>query len=121
MSESNEVWQTLQAMNLAWTSGRVGALADYFHPDMVAIVPTTTQRLDGRAACIVGWIHSWREIDPKVQIYGNTAVVTYYYQISFDMGGKTHNLGGRDMLVFVKESGRWWVVADQFSGNPGPS
>jgi hypothetical protein len=29
-------------------------------------------------------------------------------------------MGGRDMLVLVREDGRWWVVADQFSPYPGP-
>jgi len=28
-------------------------------------------------------------------------------------------MGGRDMFFFVKEKGRWWAVADQFSPYPG--
>ena len=63
-------------------------------------------------------IHRWREIEPLVQLYGDTAVVTYYFDMAFDMGGRTIELGGRDMFVFVKENGRWWAVADQFSPYP---
>jgi ketosteroid isomerase-like protein len=60
----------------------------------------------------------WEEIDPKIEIHGNTAVVTYYFDMSFEMGGQTIKMGGRDMFVFVKEGGKWWAVADQFSPYP---
>ncbi|MCL5421261.1 MAG: nuclear transport factor 2 family protein [Nitrospirae bacterium] len=123
----DEVWQTVQAMNKAWTSGDVEELKDYFHEGMVAITATDRERLEGREACIASWsafakaakIRSWKETDPKVQFYGNTAVVTYYFDISFDMGGQTIMMAGRDMFVMVKENGKWWAVADQFSAYPG--
>lgn len=43
---------------------------------------------------------------------------TYYFDMSFNMGGQTVNLGGRDMFVFVKESDKWLAVADQLSLYP---
>ena len=93
---------------------------------MVAITATDRNRLDGGAACIAGWkgfattarIHRWKEVDPVINVYGNSAVVAYYFDMSFDMGGQTINMGGRDMFFFVKENGRWWAVADQFSPYP---
>jgi ketosteroid isomerase-like protein len=123
-----EVWQTLRALNDAWTKGDPGELVNYFHEDMVAITATDRERLEGRDACLASWsnfvkaarIHFWKEIEPRIQIYGNTAVITYYFDMSFDMGGQTINLGGRDMFVFVREGGRWWAVADQFSPYPSP-
>lgn len=124
-----EVWQTIQALNRAWTvKGNVDELKNYFHKDMVAITATDPERLEGRESCIAAWkafveatqIHYWKEIDPKIQLYndGNSAVVTYYFDISFDMGGQTMKMGGRDMFLLVKEDGKWWVVADQFSPYP---
>jgi ketosteroid isomerase-like protein len=122
-----EVWQTLQSLNRAWTTGHCDELKEYFHEKMVAITPTDRLRREGRQACIDGWagfvaatskIHYWKEIDHQINLYGNTAIVTYYFDMSFDMGGKTIVSTGRDMLVFVKEGGRWWVVADQFSAYP---
>ncbi len=50
-----EVWQTVEALNRAWTTGRVDELERYFHPDIVAITPTVRERLEGREACIAGW------------------------------------------------------------------
>ncbi|HEX2973539.1 MAG TPA: nuclear transport factor 2 family protein [Tepidisphaeraceae bacterium] len=120
------VLATLHALNRAWTTGHVEDLATYFHKDMVAIVPTMRHRLEGRDACIAGWksfvdiakIHAWREIDPEVHLYGQTAIVTYYYDLFCEIAGQSLHLTGRDMFVFVQEAGRWWAVADQFSSDP---
>jgi len=49
---------------------------------------------------------------------GDTAVVTYYFEGEFEIAGQRVTLGGRDMFVFVRENGRWWAVADQFSPYP---
>ncbi len=121
-----EVWQTIRALNDCWTKGNPELLINYFHKNMVAITPTDRNRLEGQKACVAGWvgfaraatIHYWREIDPQILLFGNTAVVTYYFDMSFSMGGQTIKLGGRDMFVLVKEEGKWWAVADQFSSYP---
>ena len=121
-----EVWATVRAMNNAWTKGDPNDLSKFFHRDMVAITPTDRHRLDGAAACVAAWkgfcsaarIHRWEEINPVIHIYGNTAVVAYDFAMSFDMGGNTINMGGRDMFFFVKEGEKWWAVADQFSPYP---
>lgn len=121
-----EVWQTLRALNDAWTKGKPENLKNYFHKNMVAITATQRERLEGWEACFTSWnnfvkaanIHDWKELEPRIQIYGDTAVVTYYFDMSFQMGGQTVKLGGRDMFVFVKENEKWWAVADQFSPYP---
>ena len=125
-SKKQEIWANVRAMNDAWTKGNPDDLAKFFHRDMVAITATDRNRLDGGAACIAAWkgftntarIHRWGEIDPLIHIYGNSAVLACNFDMSFDMGGQTINLGGRDMFFFVKENGRWWAVADQFSPYP---
>lgn len=114
-----EIWATVCGMNDAWTIGNPDDLVKFFHRDMVAITATDRDRLDGGAACVAGWkafaaaarIHRWREVDPVIHVYGDAAVVVYYFDMSFDMGG-------RDMFFFVREAGRWWAVADQFSPYP---
>jgi hypothetical protein len=53
-----------------------------------------------------------------IHVYGNSAVVAYDFDMSFDMGGNAVNMGGRDMFFFVKEGEKWWAVADQFSPYP---
>ncbi len=124
-----EVWNTLLALNDCWTTakGNPEDLKNYFHKNIVAITPTDIKRLEGREACVSGWvgfakaatIYRWEELEPKIDVFGNAAVVTYYFDMSFTMGGQRIELKGRDMFFFVKESERWWVVADQYSPSPG--
>jgi hypothetical protein len=121
-----EIWHTLRALNVAWTKGNPDDLRKYFHPDMVAIAGTERLRIVGRDACVASWknfaqeavIHHWCETEPLIGVYGNTAVVTYYFDMSFDRNGRRVDAAGRDMFVFVREDGRWLAVADQFSLYP---
>lgn len=121
-----EIWATVRALNDAWTQGHPDDLVNYFHPDMVAITASDRLRRDGAAECLAGWkyfaettqIHHWTETDPVIHVYGDSAVVAYYFDMSFTQAGKTIQMGGRDMFFFVRENGRWWAVADQYSAYP---
>ena len=121
-----EVWATLRALNDAWTQGRPDELVEYFHPQMVAVTPVDRHRVTGGAACVAGWkgfaekahIHYWRELDPVVKVFGDAAVVAYDFEMAFAMGGQEITMGGRDLFFFVREDGRWWAVADQYSPYP---
>ena len=121
-----QVWKTLTDMNDCWTKGDGSDLVRYFHPRMVAIVPSSRERLVGRDACVAAWVGfaksttilSWKAIDPQIELFDNIAVVTYYFNIHFEMNGQTIEMNGRDMFTFVKEDDRWLAVADQYSPNP---
>lgn len=124
-----QIWQVIQEMNRKWTvENKPDELMNYFHESMVAITATDMKRIEGREKCVAGWknfsknakIHFWKELEPKIQVYGDGkfAVVTYYFDMSFDMGGRTINMKGRDMFALVNENGKWLVVADQFSQFP---
>lgn len=121
-----EIWAMVRALNDAWTIGDPDELARYFHPDMVAITATDRLRREGADACISGWkgfarsarMHHWKETDPLIHVHGDSAVVAYYFDMSFEMGGDMVHSQGRDMFFLAKLDGRWWVVADQFSNYP---
>ena len=123
-----EVWETVKRLNRVWTEGDANGLDEYFHRDMVAICPTDRLRLEGQKACVAGWkgftdsarVLHWKELEPRIDLYGGGrfAVVTYYFDMAFETGGRTVQMGGRDMFSLVEEDGRWWAVADQFSPYP---
>lgn len=121
-----QVWATLRALNDAWTKGDPAQLAEYFHPEMVAVTATDRDPLRGRAACLASWqgfaaaatVREWREIDPDIRLHGDCALVSYAYQIVFEMAGQTIATEGRDLFVFILREGRWWAVADHFSAYP---
>lgn len=121
-----EIWNTIRTMNDAWTKGDPDDLKQFFHPAMMAVTATDRHRLDGGPACVAAWtrfartarIHFWKEIDPAIRVFGDSAVVAYDFDMAFDLGGQTIDLGGRDLFFMIREIGRWWVVGDQFSPYP---
>lgn len=121
-----DIWRTVRAMNDAWTKGNPDDLVNFFHPHMVAVTATDRLRRLGQAECLAGWkgfaqaatIHYWTETEPLIQVYGDSAVVSYYFDMAFTMGGQRIEMGGRDLFFFVREQGRWWAVADQYSAYP---
>lgn len=123
----SQVWSTVQALNRAWAEGDPSDLTDFFHPDMIAVTPADRARLVGGAVCVAAWsayvrhakVHSWVTEDPLVRVYGDAAVVSYVYRITVEMAGVVHDLRGRDLLFLVREDGKWWLVGDAFSGEPG--
>lgn len=127
--QEKEIWEVVQSLNRTWTKeGNPDALKGYFHKNMVAITPTDRFCLEGGDVCVASWktfaesakIHRWEELRPNIQIYGNGkfAIVTYYFDMAFEMGGQEVEMGGRDMFVLSNEDGKWWVVADNFSAYP---
>ncbi len=124
-----EVWRTVQSLNKTWAGGgNPDELKNFFHKDMVAITCTDRERIEGGDACVASWkafvsaakVNYWKETAPKVQLYGSGkfAVVTYYWDMSYEMNGQTVRAKGRDMFVLVKENEKWQAVADQFSSYP---
>ncbi|MEK6750611.1 MAG: nuclear transport factor 2 family protein [Pseudomonadota bacterium] len=126
-SEDKEVWQVVRALNDAWTRHRGADLKRFFHPRMIAITATDARRLIGREACIASWlafaesaeISAWAEHDPRVEVFGDTAIVTYNYTLEFSMQGQHYHVKGRDMLTLVREFDNWWIAGDHFSALPG--
>ncbi len=121
--EENAVWQVIHAINNSWTQGDAEALNEHFHEKMIAITPMDRLRRDGKTACVEGWkkfiattdVLSWREIDPIIRVYGDAAVVSYYYESRFAVGEHEFTQSGRDLFYLARENGKWLVVADQFS------
>lgn len=58
--------------------------------------------------------------DVKIKIYGQTAVVTALTRMVFEIVGKETKTLLRYTAVFVKQGGRWQIVALQIARVPQP-
>ncbi len=116
-----EVWKTVQDINRAWAvQGDVSKLAVYFHKDMVVISPLDGIQGEGGEACVDSYrtfieaakIYHLEESDPNILLYndGELAIVTYHFDIAYDMAGKSCHEIGQEMLVMTRQDGKWQVV-----------
>ena len=116
--EAEDVWRLVQRMNDAWAKDGPEELASFFRQDIVMVRPDFTQRTEGRAACVASYegfrkqavILDFKISSPGIDVFADTAIATYSYEIAYEMGGERFNDTGRDVFVFVRENGNWLAV-----------
>lgn len=56
-------------------------------------------------------------LDPQVQVFGDTALLTYYYSESGVSNGKEFSSNGKASIVFVSQDGKWKAMHEHLSAN----
>ncbi len=113
-----DMWKTLQEINMAWAQGRLDDLRQYFHKDMVIVAPGFQQRVNGQDACIKTFEEfvnqasniAYEETPLAVDVCGDTAVVAYEYEVRYDMKGESHRETGQDIFIFAREGQHWLAI-----------
>ncbi|HYE66326.1 MAG TPA: nuclear transport factor 2 family protein [Pyrinomonadaceae bacterium] len=57
--------------------------------------------------------------NPRVQVYGDTAILTYNSAVSVNVNGRPMNYTAKMTSVYVKQGDKWRVVHGHESMNPG--
>ena len=118
----------LQIERNAWEAVKnkqVDLMADYFTDDASMFVADQAYRVSGKAQImsdLKGWVsrsdlHSYQLLDPQVQVFGNTALLTYYFSETGVSGGKDFSEAGKFSVVFVKRDGKWRAIHEHESTN----
>jgi ketosteroid isomerase-like protein len=112
------VSELVQRLNDAWVKGHADELASFFSENIVMVHPDFTQRTEGRANCVASYsdfctqadIQDFKLADLAVDVFDDTAIATYSYEITYEMGGERFNDKGRDLFVFSRSNGKWQAV-----------
>lgn len=65
-------------------------------------------------------INDFQMYNPRVQVYGDTAVLTYNSSVSATMGGQPMSYTAKVSSVYVSQGNAWRVVHVHESTNPAP-
>jgi len=65
-------------------------------------------------------INDFQMFNPRVQIYGDTAVLTYNSSESVSFGGQPLSYTAKVTSIYVKQGNTWRVVHSHETMNPGP-
>jgi ketosteroid isomerase-like protein len=65
-------------------------------------------------------INDFSMYNPRVQVYGDTAVLTYNSSTSVTFGGQPMNYTSKVTSVYVKQGNTWRMVHGHESMNPSP-
>jgi len=108
----------MRQINQAWLKRRVEDLAPLVHPDVVMVLPDFAGKIQGREHFLAGFrqfcqsatIKEYQEQDQQVDVAGDTAVITFRYEMVYERSGERYHANGRDLWVFQEQEGRWIAV-----------
>jgi uncharacterized protein (TIGR02246 family) len=111
LAEINRIWQSAAPDQIA------DLLAPYFTRDAVIVAPSLARVAEGGAAVAASYadfVRSAKAIDvridePQVDRFGDIAVATIAWRLSYEFGGKRFGERGHDTYVFRLEDGRWRI------------
>jgi hypothetical protein len=121
MSDSTDRTSIVAAMdgiNCAWLDRRPADIGPRLHPDVTMVFPGFGGRTTGRDALVAGFadfcmnasVHEYREGDRHVDVAGDTAVVSFPYEMVYERDAAKYRCAGRDLWVFARSGGEWLAV-----------
>ena len=108
----------MRAINQTWLEGRPNDMRPWLHPEITMVFPGFGGRSAGCDAFIAGFvdfcqharIHAYHERDQQIDLIGDTAVLTYAFEMVYEREGSRYRATGRDLWVFRREHERWLAV-----------
>ncbi|MGQ0649016.1 MAG: nuclear transport factor 2 family protein [Gemmatimonadaceae bacterium] len=102
----------------AWRDGRVDDMAPVVHPAIVLVLPGFSGHVQGREEFLAGYrdfvlnatIQEFHERDHRIDIAGDTAVVTFTYEMRYERSGAAYRATGRELWVFQRHGTAWIAV-----------
>lgn len=115
---AREVWRFIRDLNRTWTEGNPQDLRSFFDPDIIIAQPGFVGRSVGRDAAVASYVDfcnavmvlAFSEREPDIDVNGNVAIVSYTFDISYEIEGKRRREQGRDLFVLRYENKRWRVL-----------
>jgi hypothetical protein len=117
-SKREDAAAAMRRINRAWLDGDVERLASLVHPEMTMALPGFSGSVQGRDAVLAGFrdfvqnarIEEYRDEDLRADAAGETAVVTFRYDMIYALSGGRYHATGRDLWVFELQNNAWIAV-----------
>jgi ketosteroid isomerase-like protein len=119
VTPDEEVRRTMEAIQATWREHRPRDMAPYLHPDVTFAVPGFGAMIRGRDFLISSFVQfvdiarviEYRESDLDVQVIGDTAIVTFRFDMIYQRQQQPRERStGRDLWVFARHGDRWVAV-----------
>src|SRR5262249_46247155 len=118
--EQREIWELVRRSNRAWVAGAVHEVANLFDEGAVVVAPGLQGRAEGREAILRSYedfihharTHAFEELEHAVDVFGDTAAVTYRFSIRYSMNSEDteRDETGQEILMLRRGPGGWKVI-----------
>jgi len=108
----------LKNINNAWTQGNPKELGKYFHHSMIIEGPELRGRKVGLDQCVQHHeevlrhikIISYKESDYRINVWSDTAVANFQFEVQLETEGKIRKELGRELYTFSRDVNNWKAV-----------
>jgi ketosteroid isomerase-like protein len=126
--DQEQIRSLLSTINEAWLKGHTERLNECFRDDAVVKGPDLQEMARGREACVKSYadfirtaiVKEFQAFEPVIDLFSNVAVVTSPWEITYSMNDRDYHESGRDLLVFIREVGKWRVAWRSVLSSPQP-
>ncbi len=116
-----ELRAMLRKLSAAWQNRRYEELANLFDENIVMVLPAFSGRIEGREAVVDSYrefmetsaVSDYQEDLPTIDVWGDTAIASYHWEMTWIGGGKVESAAGYDAFVFSRsadDDGSWRAV-----------
>jgi hypothetical protein len=114
----DQVRQTPDAINQAWREQRFDTMTDLLDENIVMKGPELKEYGRGRQAFVQSYVQfmaqskviEYAESNHAVDMWGDIAVATYDWAMTYEQKGQTRIDKGHDMFVFTRSGSAWLAV-----------
>ncbi len=124
-----EVWRVIQGFNRAFEANDADAFFGYLDDDIVLITPSNPYRVEGTVVDReefeyglrqgYGRVQFFQEVQPRVDVHGDVAVVTYYSRGSYGPADRAQTAYLKETDILVRKKGAWKIVHIHLSATQG--
>jgi ketosteroid isomerase-like protein len=124
---THEIIAREHASFVAWQKKDRAFMEDYLADDATYFGPLSPYRYTEPKSNFLPRFEKYAEahkildfsiLNPLVQVYGDTAILTYNEEVTADDEGKVSTYTGKATTVYVRDKGRWRAVHGHESLNP---
>lgn len=112
-----------EEMATAFNKGDVDNILYYFDQDLIGFSSTIHERLGGLEELRKTFEYYLNQSEkmevnitsPVVQVFGDTAVVSFYWVVALMSNSNRREINGRGSHFYIKKSDQWKIVHEHFS------
>ena len=119
-----EVWKVENDCWAAFAKGDLSGFLEFFHPDYMGwddnspLPNTKTDTQKWLQIFVIGNKVILYDIKPVgIRVFGDFAIVDYYYSLVNEMDGKKKTEDGRWTDILMKQGNKWLLIGDNGGAN----
>ncbi|OGU35240.1 MAG: hypothetical protein A2068_11060 [Ignavibacteria bacterium GWB2_35_6b] len=117
-NHQKELKSIVSQINKSWLNNDLKQLDNFFHENMIIADSNFNKLAKNKKECIASYesfikqakILKYEEQEINIDIIGNTAIVNYIFDITWEVNKNISSEKGRDVFVFECSNNKWLAV-----------